>query len=83
MGKKGIVRDPKIHKQVLDKIISFAERKAMILRMPPFHRLPAEMEILNFYFILYWQGSKEDGAIIALKTVDDIVGEAHAQFKKE
>ncbi|MCK1991449.1 TlyA family RNA methyltransferase [Peribacillus muralis] len=83
VGKKGIVRDPKIHKQVLDKIISFAKAEGYDILDGSFSPITGGDGNIEFLLHLYWQGSKEDGDIRLSKTVDDIVLEAHAQFKKE
>ena len=51
VGKKGIVRDQKVHESVLIKLLISPSNKDMISKIFLFHRLQVEMEILNFFFI--------------------------------
>lgn len=48
VGKKGIVRDDKVHLQVIEKIINFAIKEGYAIKTYPILLLQEEMGILNF-----------------------------------
>ena len=83
VGKKGIVRDPKIHKEVLDKIITFAVKEGYDVQNASFSPITGGDGNIEFLLHLSWQGSKQTGEDFLRQSVDEIVNEAHAQFKKE
>lgn len=83
VGKKGIVRDPKIHKEVLDKIITFAVKEGYDVQNASFSPITGGDGNIEFLLHLSWQGSKQTGENFLRQSVDEIVNEAHAQFKKE
>lgn len=83
VGKKGIVRDPKIHKEVLNKIIMFAENEGYDIRNASFSPITGGDGNIEFLLHLGWQGSKQKGENFLKQTIDAIVTEAHTQFKKE
>ncbi|USK58742.1 TlyA family RNA methyltransferase [Peribacillus asahii] len=83
VGKKGIVRDPKIHKEVLNKIITFAVKEGYDVQNASFSPITGGDGNIEFLLHLSWQGSKQTGEDFLRQSVDEIVNEAHAQFKKE
>ncbi|RID89353.1 TlyA family RNA methyltransferase [Peribacillus asahii] len=83
VGKKGIVRDPKIHKEVLNKIIMFAVKEGYDVQNASFSPITGGDGNIEFLLHLSWQGSKQTGENFLRQSVDEIVNEAHAQFKKE
>ncbi|MEH6949291.1 TlyA family RNA methyltransferase [Bacillus sp. JJ634] len=83
VGKKGIVRDPKIHKEVLNKIITFAVKEGYDVQNASFSPITGGDGNIEFLLHLSWQGSKQTGENFLRQSVDEIVNEAHAQFKKE
>ncbi|MFD6443025.1 TlyA family rRNA (cytidine-2'-O)-methyltransferase, partial [Peribacillus sp. NPDC060186] len=68
---------------VLNKIISFAKKEGYDIKDASFSPITGGDGNIEFLLHLFWEGSKEDGDLLLSKTVDEIVGEAHAQFKKE
>ncbi|MFJ8245423.1 TlyA family RNA methyltransferase [Peribacillus asahii] len=83
VGKKGIVRDPKVHKEVLNKIITFAVKEGYDVQNASFSPITGGDGNIEFLLHLSWQGSKQTGENFLRQSVDEIVNEAHAQFKKE
>lgn len=83
VGKKGIVRDPKIHKEVLNKIITFAIKEGYDVQNASFSPITGGDGNIEFLLHLNWQGSKQTGENFLRQSVDEIVNEAHTQFKKE
>ena len=83
VGKKGIVREPKIHKEVLDKIIRFALAEGYDIKDASFSPITGGDGNIEFLLHLYWEGEKTEGDLLLSKPVDRIVEEAHSQFKKE
>ena len=83
VGKKGIVRDPKVHKEVMNKIITFAQSEGYDIRDASFSPITGGDGNIEFLLHLGWEGTKEKGENFLKQTVDEIVSEAHNQFKKE
>ena len=83
VGKKGIVRDPKVHKEVMNKIIRFAESEGYDIRNASFSPITGGDGNIEFLLHLGWEGTKQKGENFLKQTIDEIVSEAHSQFKKE
>ncbi|PLT34763.1 TlyA family RNA methyltransferase [Bacillus sp. V5-8f] len=82
VGKKGIVRDPKIHAEVLDKIIAFALQQGYEVKDASFSPITGGDGNIEFLLHLYWDGSKEQGENKLRQSVEDIVAQAHQELKK-
>lgn len=81
VGKKGIVRDPNVHEEVLTSIIDFALSEgfdAMNLTHSPITGGDGNIE---FLLHLRFEGGKETGENRLPKSVSDVVKEAHLQLK--
>ncbi|OMF60594.1 TlyA family rRNA (cytidine-2'-O)-methyltransferase [Paenibacillus sp. FSL R5-0490] len=81
VGKKGIVRDPKIHEAVLDKIIEFALGLGYDVKDVSYSPITGGDGNIEFLLHLYWSGSKEEGENLLKAQTDKIVKEAHAELK--
>lgn len=81
VGKKGIVRDPKIHEAVLDKIIQFALGLSYDVKDVSYSPITGGDGNIEFLLHLYWSGSKEEGENLLKAQTDKIVKEAHAELK--
>jgi 23S rRNA (cytidine1920-2'-O)/16S rRNA (cytidine1409-2'-O)-methyltransferase len=82
VGKKGIVREPKIHLEVINKIIDFAvaqEYSVMNLSYSPITGGDGNIE---FLLHLKWKGEREAGEVLLPADPETIVKEAHAELKK-
>lgn len=82
VGKKGIIRDAKVHKQVLTNMITFAEQEGYDICNASFSPITGGDGNIEFLLHLGWQGSKQTGENYLTQTTDEIVTEAHTQFKK-
>ncbi|SFA44864.1 23S rRNA (cytidine1920-2'-O)/16S rRNA (cytidine1409-2'-O)-methyltransferase [Parageobacillus thermantarcticus] len=81
VGKKGIVRDPNVHEEVLTSIIDFALSEgfdAMNLTHSPITGGDGNIE---FLLHLRFEGGKEIGENRLPKSVSEVVKEAHLQLK--
>lgn len=83
VGKKGIVRDANIHKEVLNKIITFAENEGYDIRDVSFSPITGGDGNIEFLLHLSWQGPKLKGENFLKQSIDEVVTEAHMQFKRE
>ncbi len=83
VGKKGIVRDANIHKEVLNKIITFAESEGYDIRDVSFSPITGGDGNIEFLLHLNWQGPKPRGENLLKQSIDEVVTEAHMQFKRE
>ncbi|MDM5229231.1 TlyA family RNA methyltransferase [Cytobacillus sp. NJ13] len=81
VGKKGIVRDPKIHEAVLDKIIEFALSLGYDVKDVSFSPITGGDGNIEFLLHLYWSGIKEEGENLLKARTDEVVKEAHAELK--
>ncbi|PLS15313.1 TlyA family rRNA (cytidine-2'-O)-methyltransferase [Bacillus sp. M6-12] len=82
VGKKGIVREPKIHKEVLSKIISFAQGEGYDIKDASFSPIKGGEGNIEFLLHLLWSGQKETGDIFLKQSVEEIVKDAHEQLKQ-
>jgi len=79
VGKKGVVRDSKVHVEVLEKIATFAEDLGFVLKQASFSPITGGEGNIEFLFHLYNPHEGEDVQTqIDLKA---IVNEAHSQLK--
>ncbi|RFU65648.1 TlyA family RNA methyltransferase [Peribacillus glennii] len=82
VGKKGIVREPKIHAEVLDKIIAFALEQGYDVQDASFSPITGGDGNIEFLLHLHWEGGKEQGENRLANSVQNIVGQAHLELKK-
>lgn len=80
VGKKGIVRDPKVHENVLQRMIEFALKEGYDVRNLSFSPITGGDGNIEFLLHLKWNG-KEAGEIDLSKSTAQIVEEAHQQLK--
>ena len=81
VGKKGVVRDPAVHKEVIEKVIAFA--KEQYLQPLALDFSPIKGPEGNIEYLLYLQKKPEgtemtDGEM----DVDAVVGQAHGTLDK-
>ncbi|MBM7577540.1 TlyA family RNA methyltransferase [Jeotgalibacillus terrae] len=81
VGKKGIVRDPKVHHEVVKKISDFAVNEGYEVLAGSYS--PITGGDGNIEFLLHLKTTeKETGMIAPELNLEQIVKEAHANFKK-
>lgn len=81
VGKKGIVRDEKVHKQVLEKIIDFAVEQGFDACNLSFSPITGGDGNIEFLLHLKWEGGKDKGDNLLPANPEQIVKEAHQEFK--
>ncbi|WP_129688499.1 TlyA family RNA methyltransferase [Gottfriedia acidiceleris] len=82
VGKKGIVRDPKVHEQVIEMMIDFALRQGYDIKALTFSPITGGDGNIEFLIHLHWEGSKEVGNSELNQLPMEIVNEAHSELKK-
>ncbi|PGM52604.1 TlyA family RNA methyltransferase [Bacillus sp. AFS053548] len=82
VGKKGIVRDPKVHEQVIEMMIDFALRQGYDIKALTFSPITGGDGNIEFLIHLHWEGSKEIGNSELNRLPMEIVNEAHSELKK-
>lgn len=82
VGKKGIVRDSKIHVEVLDRIIAFALNQGYDVKNASFSPITGGDGNIEFLLHLYWSGEKESGDNQLTDSTDRIVMQAHLELKQ-
>lgn len=82
VGKKGIVREPKVHQMVLDEMITFSLKEGYNCKNLSYSPITGGDGNIEFLLHLFWEGPKEFGENQLPKTVKQIVDEAHSQLKE-
>lgn len=81
VGKKGIVRDPKVHESVLEKIIQFSLLEGYSVKDLSFSPITGGDGNIEFLLHLYWSGEKQTGENYLQKDPKQIIEEAHEELK--
>jgi len=81
VGKKGIVRDEKVHLQVIDKIINFAIQQCYTIKNLSFSPITGGDGNIEYLLHLKWEGERETGDNQLPVTPVEIVKESHLEFK--
>ncbi|KQU59664.1 TlyA family RNA methyltransferase [Rossellomorea marisflavi] len=80
VGKKGIVRDPSVHKAVIQKIIDLSLNEGYDIQGLSYSPITGGDGNIEFLIHLKWQG-REEGVSHLTVTPEDVIKEAHTQFK--
>ncbi|MGD7047382.1 TlyA family RNA methyltransferase [Rossellomorea marisflavi] len=80
VGKKGIVRDPSVHKAVIQKIIDLSLNEGYDIHGLSYSPITGGDGNIEFLIHLKWQG-REEGVSHLTVTPEDVIKEAHTQFK--
>lgn len=86
VGKKGIIRDPKVHEQVLQQIIEFSLITGFNVKNLSFSPITGGEGNIEFLLHLRWLGEKDDHSTgINELTIfpNEIVKSAHMEFSKK
>ncbi|MDQ0220795.1 TlyA family RNA methyltransferase [Peribacillus cavernae] len=81
VGRKGIVRDAKIHIEVLDKIIALAINEGYDIKNASFSPITGGDGNIEFLLHLFWSGARETGDNLLHDSVESIVRQAHLELK--
>ena len=81
VGKKGIVRDKKVHLQVVEQIRDFAEQEGFILKDATYSPITGGDGNIEFLFHLYWPGVNLDVHDKPKVNLEQVVEEAHKELK--
>ncbi|RXY98602.1 TlyA family RNA methyltransferase [Fictibacillus sp. S7] len=80
VGKKGIVRDPAIHRRVIEEIIQFSQNEGY--SVSGLSHSPITGGEGNIEFLVHLKAKEVDGELFSTKEISRVVEEAHQQFKK-
>ena len=83
VGKKGVVRDPAVHKEVIEKVINFSlETKFDVLNL---EYSPIKGPEGNIEYLVHIRKANETGNIVDTDKVDvdAVVGAAHSSLDKK
>lgn len=78
VGKKGIIRDKKIHEEVLNKIISFAKEEGFTILGLTYSPITGAEGNIEFLACLGWKLTEEERTNSI--NVSDVINEAHLQL---
>ncbi|WP_040208169.1 TlyA family RNA methyltransferase [Neobacillus jeddahensis] len=81
VGKKGIVRDEKVHLQVIDKIVNFAIKESYTVSNLSFSPITGGDGNIEFLLHLTWEGEREAGSNLLPVSPDEVVKASHQEFK--
>ncbi|PLR84494.1 TlyA family rRNA (cytidine-2'-O)-methyltransferase [Bacillus canaveralius] len=83
VGKKGIVRDKKVHESVLEKIIDFSLSIGFNVKNLSYSPITGGDGNIEFLLHLYWEGEQEIGKNELVIPPAKVVEEAHAELKSK
>ncbi|MEN8700922.1 TlyA family RNA methyltransferase [Bacillus infantis] len=83
VGKKGIVRDPKVHADVIERMIRFSLEQGYDVRNLSYSPITGGDGNIEFLLHLRWEGEKETGENGLSASVDEVVKEAHTELKSK
>lgn len=81
VGKKGIVRDPKVHEKVIEMIIDYSLQLGYDVKNLSFSPITGGEGNIEFLIHLFWAGAKETGVNDLTITPTEIVQTAHIELK--
>ncbi|WP_102027073.1 TlyA family RNA methyltransferase [Salirhabdus sp. Marseille-P4669] len=81
VGKKGIVRDSKVHKQVVRNMLDFCEREGYNVKNLTYSPITGGEGNIEFLVHLSWEGTGS-GHISSHINVEQVVKEAHENLSK-
>lgn len=82
VGKKGIVRERKIHEQVIHKIIDLSLQLGYNVMNLTYSPITGGDGNIEFLIHLHWEGEKEQGDNRLAISPEEVVTKAHNQLKK-
>ncbi|MGG3519163.1 TlyA family RNA methyltransferase [Bacillus pseudomycoides] len=83
VGKKGIVRDRKVHEAVVEMIVDFAIKEGYDVENLTFSPITGGDGNIEFLVHLKWHGEREIGEKHSLVSVEQVVTEAHEVLKQK
>lgn len=82
VGKKGIVRDEKVHLEVVNKIIGFSIEQGYMAANLSYSPITGGDGNIEFLLHLKWEGNREMGENQLPVDPAEIVSESHKEFQK-
>ena len=83
VGKKGIVREPKVHEAVLDTIVTLSQSLGFDIKDLSFSPITGGDGNIEFLLHLFWTGEKEAGENMLTDHLSKIVEVAHTELKSK
>ncbi|MGM9987077.1 MAG: TlyA family RNA methyltransferase [Bacillaceae bacterium] len=81
VGKKGIVRDPKIHQAVIEDVLHFAMNEGYDVKGLTYSPITGGDGNIEFLAHLHWDGEASKGENLLSFAIEEVVKEAHKQLK--
>lgn len=81
VGKKGIVRDPKVHLEVIKNMIDFSLAQGYKVMNLSYSPITGGDGNIEFLLHLKWEGDKQSGENCLQVSPENIVAEAHSELK--
>ncbi len=81
VGKKGIVRDKKVHVDVLKRMTDFSLEQGYDVCALSFSPIKGGEGNIEFFMHLRLDREKEQGSMLENRSIDDIVDTAHEELK--
>ena len=83
VGKKGIVRDPKVHQEVIERVIHFAVNQGYVVKNLSYSPITGGEGNIEFLLHLFWPGENREIEQKELPfSIENVVREAHERLKK-
>ena len=84
VGKKGVIREPKIHRKVINEIITFSLEQGYNVTGLDYSPIKGGEGNIEFLLLLHWKGTSDNEAIKeSTIDVDKVVEIAHQSLKNQ
>ncbi|WP_445493150.1 TlyA family RNA methyltransferase [Niallia sp. 03133] len=83
VGKKGIVRERKIHEAVLEKMVAFALKEGYKVKNMSFSPITGGDGNIEFLLHLYWDMDQQKNEVEKIYPIKETVEQAHKELKSK
>lgn len=81
VGKKGVIRDKRVHERVVTEMIEFCLQEGYDVAGIDYSPIKGGEGNIEFLLYLHWQANDESGQLLTEATALEIVDKAHKQLK--
>jgi hemolysin TlyA family protein len=78
VGKKGVVKDTKVHKEVIQNVLSFAQEEGFSVSALTFSPVKGPEGNIEYLFLL--KKTEEPNSVITEEDIDRVVGNSHGEL---
>lgn len=80
VGKKGVVRDPKVHRSVVESMYDFCKLQNCSVAGIDYSPIQGPQGNIEY---LFWLNKKENGVITPREAIEEVINRSHEAFEKQ